>query len=50
VQERRYLDVYTDKTADASGRKVENDVTGVLKNNQTLSEKLISCHAKKYMQ
>jgi hypothetical protein len=31
--------VSKDKTTDASERKVANDVTGVLKNGQTLSEK-----------
>jgi hypothetical protein len=31
--------VSIDETTDASGRKVANVVIGVLKNNQTLSEK-----------
>jgi hypothetical protein len=37
--------VSTDETTNASGRKVANVVIGVLKNDQTLSEKsfLLSC-------
>jgi hypothetical protein len=31
--------VSIDKTTDASGRKIANAVIGVLKNDQTLSEK-----------
>jgi hypothetical protein len=42
---KEHVRVSTDKTTDASGRKVANVVIGILKNHQTLSEKsiLLSC-------
>jgi hypothetical protein len=42
--------VSTHETTYASGRKVENFLIGVLKNDQTLSEEHFFCHARKYLQ